>query len=238
MTAMYTYSAPLYDALYHFKDYAQAAQLLEVHVRRASPHAASLLDVGCGTGRHLEHLSRTYQVEGVDLSEPMLQIARMRCPSVTFHQADMTELALGRTFDVVTSLFSAVAYVQTVDRLNRAVTAMARHVNPGGVLIVEPWIDVDRYRVGEQVQNVVEQADRRISWSYRHKISGRMSVFDIHYVVETSAGVTRFRETHQMGLFSHAEYEDAFRAAGLTVTYDQEGLFGRGMYSGVRGASW
>ena len=33
-----------------------------------APDASSLLDVGCGTGRHLELLRQRYEVEGLDLS--------------------------------------------------------------------------------------------------------------------------------------------------------------------------
>ena len=55
----------------------------------------------------------------------------------------MTDFDLATTYDAVTCLFSAIGYVRTVDRMNRAVACMARHVKPGGVLIVEPWITPD-----------------------------------------------------------------------------------------------
>ena len=37
-----------------------------------APRASSLLDVGCGTGRHLELLRERYEVEGLDVSPAML----------------------------------------------------------------------------------------------------------------------------------------------------------------------
>jgi ubiquinone/menaquinone biosynthesis C-methylase UbiE len=47
--------------------------------------AGSLLDVACGTGKHLEQLMRWYQVEGLDLDDGLLAIARERLPGVPLH---------------------------------------------------------------------------------------------------------------------------------------------------------
>jgi SAM-dependent methyltransferase len=72
---------------------------------------ASILDIGCGTGRHALELSkRGYRVTGVDLSEGMLSQARAKAEElgldVTFIQADATkpiELA-SAPFDACISL--------------------------------------------------------------------------------------------------------------------------------------
>jgi cyclopropane fatty-acyl-phospholipid synthase-like methyltransferase len=64
-----------------------------------------ILDMGCGTGRHaLELARRGYQVMGVDLSDGMLQQARMIAEAeglktVTFQQADATRYAAESAFD-------------------------------------------------------------------------------------------------------------------------------------------
>jgi trans-aconitate methyltransferase len=125
--------------VFHSKDYAGEAEQIHEIVQRLVPGAASLLDVACGTGRHLEQLRRWYEVEGLDLDPAMLRHARSRVPEVTLHEGDMRDFALGREFDAVTCLFSAIALVQTVEGLAQAVATMASHLRLGGVLIVEPW---------------------------------------------------------------------------------------------------
>src|SRR4051812_47649865 len=131
---MYTKSAKFYDQLYDFKDYGAAVEELREYLQRLLPNAKTLLDVACGTGRHLEHLGRHFQVEGLDINEQFVGMARRRCPGATFHQLDMTAFDLGRTFDVVTCLFSAVAYVKSVENLRYTVANLARHANPGGIV--------------------------------------------------------------------------------------------------------
>ena len=109
-------------------------------VRRVTPAASTLLDVACGTGRHLEFLQQHFQVEGLDLSPDMLEVARARCPGVPFHEGSFVDFHLGRLFDAVTCLFGSIGYAGTPDGLHQAIGSMARHLKPGGVLIVEPWL--------------------------------------------------------------------------------------------------
>ena len=231
---MFTRSARFYDALYAFKDYVAAAEQLHALIGRLAPDARSLLDVGCGTGRHLEELQRWYTVAGLDIDPQMVTIARGRLPGVPVHQADMVGFDLHREFDVVTCLFSAIAYVRTPDRLRAAVAGMARHVRPGGLLLVEPWISPEQYWVGRVTTNFVDEPELKIAWMYTSDIDGRVSVFDINYLVGTPEGVDHLTERHEMGLFTEEEYLGAFEAAGVTAGRDAEGPFGRGLYVGVR----
>lgn len=65
---------------------------------------ASILDVGCGTGRHcIELAKRGYRATGVDLSPGMLEVARAKAAGagveVEFVEADATQFELGKTFD-------------------------------------------------------------------------------------------------------------------------------------------
>jgi SAM-dependent methyltransferase len=136
---MFRKSQRFYDAIYAWKDYPAEVERLDAAIRARTPNARTLLDVACGTGRHLELLRARYQVEGVDLDPEMLEIARARLgPEVPLHLGDMVDFDLGKRFDVVTCLFSSVAYAVTPDRLASAIAAMTRHVAQPGVLVVDP----------------------------------------------------------------------------------------------------
>jgi ubiquinone/menaquinone biosynthesis C-methylase UbiE len=51
---------PFYDALYDFLDYRAAVEQLREVIQTRAPQAATLLDVACGTGQHLQHFQEFY----------------------------------------------------------------------------------------------------------------------------------------------------------------------------------
>jgi ubiquinone/menaquinone biosynthesis C-methylase UbiE len=231
---MYTRSVQYYDALYHFKDYTAASNRLHHLLQRHHSTAETLLDVACGTGKHLEYLRNYYQAEGIDVNPDMLKIARQRCPEVTFHQANMVDFCLEHNFDVITCLFSSIAYVKTRENLEKTVHSMVRHLRPGGVVVIEPFFSPENYRTGTITANFVDEPDLKIAWMYTSDPpQDRVAVLDIHYMVGTPESVSHFEERHEIGLFTHEEYLRVFHAAGLDGHYDPKGLFGRGMYLGL-----
>jgi ubiquinone/menaquinone biosynthesis C-methylase UbiE len=229
---MFTKSAHLYDAMYSFVDYEAMATELRELIRERLPGASTLLDVGCGTGRHLSYFGRDYDVEGLDIDEQLLSHARQRCPAVPFHEASMVDFELDHRFDVITCLFSAIGYVQTVSQMRQAVATMARHLEPGGLLIIEPWFEPDSFWIDTITANHVDQPDLKVAWMYPSKREGDVSVLDIHYLVGTPERVEHFSEQHRIGLFTKEEHLDAFRDAGLDVSFDPKGPRERGLYVG------
>jgi SAM-dependent methyltransferase len=232
---MFTKSARFYDAIYSGKDYSEEARRLKGFIaeNRRSPGNV-LLDVACGTGGHVPYLRDVFAYEGLDLDPNMLAIAGERYPNIPFHQGDMVDFDLGRRFDVVTCLFSSIAYTRTPEKLEQATATMSRHLLPGGILLVGPFFAPDAWIVGQPHAMFVDQPDLKVA---RMNVSGQrdnIALLDFHYLVATPDGVEQFTEHHELGLFTDDEYRHAFTAAGLDVVYDAEGLIGRGLYIGVR----
>jgi SAM-dependent methyltransferase len=234
---VYTKSAAYYDQLYHFMDHAGLAARVRERVLERVPTARTLLDVGCGTGQHLRHLSSTFEVEGVDLNPDLLRIARERCPGMPLHEGDMATFTLPRRYDVIICLFSSIAYVRTLDRMRAAVANFARHLNPGGLVLVEPWFTPETFWTDTLTGNVADHGELKIYWMYTSRRVDRLSVLDIHYLVGHPSGVEHFTERHEMGLFTHAEYLTAFRDADLEPEHEPIGVFRRGLYLGRDGAT-
>lgn len=222
---MFTMSAQIYDAIYSAKDYAGEARRLKAFIAEHKRSAGNtLLDIACGTGGHVPYLRDEYAYEGLDLDSQMLAVARERNPGIAFHQGDMCDFDLGRQFDVVACLFSSIGYAGTVEKLGLAIGAMARHMLPGGVLLVGPFFPPEAWHVGQPHAIFVDQPNLKIA---RMNVSGRrdnIALLDFHYLVATPEGIEHFTEHHELGLFT---------GAGLDVVHDAEGLIGRGLYIGA-----
>jgi ubiquinone/menaquinone biosynthesis C-methylase UbiE len=233
---VFTRSARLYDAIYHWKDYTAEAVWIHELVQARKPGAATLLDVACGTGAHLVELARLYRCVGVDVDPKLLAVARERVPAdVELREADMRDFDLGRRFDAVTCLFSSIGYVDGVDELGRAVASMARHLEPGGVLVVEPWLSPERVVIPHVAAVFVDEPELKIARMNAIEVDGNRSILELHYLVGRPDGVEHFTELHELTLFTDDEMLAAFRSAGLEVEHDADGgPMGRGLYLGVR----
>lgn len=234
---MFTKSEAFYDAIYSpMKDYArETGQIYAVIQQYKRSPGNTLLDVACGTGRHISFLQRDYIVEGLDLDEQMLAIARQRNPGVIFHHADMVDFDLEHKFDVIVCLFSSIGYAKTIPRLHQTLQTMRRHLYPGGVVVIEPWLTPEQYEVGHLAATFVNEPDLKIARMNKSEVREGVSIMNFHYLVATSEGIEYFTELHELGLFSHQNYLDAFRANALDVVHDADPkeLMGRGLYIGI-----
>jgi SAM-dependent methyltransferase len=222
-------SQHLYDAIYSWKDYPAEAERLRPLLR-----GDSILDVACGTGGHIPHLRGAFEVVGVDIDPAMVEIARRKNPGVELHVADMRAFDLGRTFGSVICLFSSIAYLQSVEDLEAALRCFARHAEPGGAVLVEPWVQKDSFQ-SRPPQLLSHQGDELTIARMGHvEVAGDFSLLHLHYLVGSKEGVQHLQEVHTLRLFTDAEYRGAFEAAGLTVEHDPEGPMGRGLYAGRR----
>lgn len=222
--------------MYGDKSFIDEAATLRAIVERRRPGARTLLDVGCGTGGHLIHTREWIAVEGLDLSESMLEVARHKLPDVPLHAGDMRSFALDRRFDVVTSLFSAIGYVRSVEELEAAVATMARHLEPGGLLAIEPWFTPGQWQPGRKVRGglLVDRDDLKVARLVVSEIQGRFAVTPMHHLVATPGGVEHFVETHELFLAEVDELRAAFTAAGLVDVEFVPGVLVRGLWLGQR----
>jgi len=224
-------TARYYDKIYAFKDYAgEVRTLVEFISAEIGDRRGRLLDVACGTGAHLEHLHAHFDVEGLDLSGALLEVARERLPDVPLHRGDMRTFTLQTRFDVITCLFSSIGYMTTGDDLAAAIRRMADHLNADGVLVVEPWFTPDQWMANTTHAMLVDEPDLKIARVNTSLVEGRVSIVDLHHSIATPEETTHVLEKHRLGLFTVDEMKAAFAAAGLRVRHDDEGITGRGLY--------
>jgi SAM-dependent methyltransferase len=234
---MFTLSAKYYDALYRAlgKDYVQeSARITGLLDQYGVARGAAVLDAACGTGAHLVHLKGTYACEGLDIERSMLTIAAARVPEVALHQADIISFNLSKKFDAIVCLFSSIGYVPNVVRLNQTLQTFARHLNPGGVVIIEPWYTPEQWVDGHLNALYVDESDLKVARMNVSRRDQNVSIINFHYMVGSSDGIRTFSEPHRLTLFTRAEYEAAFRSAGFTVQFEEQGLTDRGLYIGSK----
>lgn len=217
-----------YDLLYRDKDYEGEARYVHELIARQRPGARSVLDLGCGTGRHAALLAqRDYQLTGVDLSEEMLKVARESAPQLSFVQGDVRSVRLGKTFDVVLSLFHVMSYQTTNADLRAALATLREHLAPGGLFVFDCWYGpaVLTSRPETRVKRL-EDAALQVTRLAEPVLYPNDNLVDVNYQVlirdKQSGAVQELRETHKMRYLFAPELELLLEGAGLRLTQTSE----------------
>jgi len=158
MTALPSpYDAPeLYDlVLSHFDDD------LRFWFEEARRGGGPVLDVACGTGRvMLSLLDHGVDVDGVDLSGPMLERLRAKATSkgmaVRAALADMRDFTMPRRYARVFITFNGFAHCETVEDQLRCLRCCREHLEPGGALVVHMSYPAASYWVEPESERVLE----------------------------------------------------------------------------------
>ena len=79
----------------------------------------------------------------------------------------------------------------------------------------------------------MDEPELKVAWM-QDGARGSTSRLDIHYLAGTADGIEHCVERRELGLFTHEEYTDALRNAGLDIEYEPHAVFGRGSYIGVK----
>jgi len=232
---MYNQSARYYDALYGSlgKDYAaEAARIAQIIGDRSRSGGNALLDVACGTGKHIEFLRDRFACEGLDVARSMIDIASERNPGVPFHLGDMIGFNLGKRFDAIICMGGAIAYAPNTQRLDQTLQTLARHLKPGGAVIVEPWVRPEDWQDGAVHALYVDDPNLKVARMSVSRRDANVSVLNFHYMVASRDGIRTFTEPHRLTLFTDDQYRNAFRNARLFVDHEAGGFAGRGLYVG------
>jgi SAM-dependent methyltransferase len=131
--------APIYDEFTHRNDYEMWFGVLLPRLEELGLQTGRLLDVACGTGRAFAPmLRRGWRITASDISAEMVARAREKEPRVEeIEVADMRELPLYGSFQLVWALNDAVNYLLGDEDLGSAFRAMGANLAPEGLMVFD-----------------------------------------------------------------------------------------------------
>lgn len=196
---------------------AEAGKYVELILAHAAERPVTMLHLGSGAGGMDRVFKRHFTVTGIDLSRGMLARARAAHREVEYLEGDMRHVRLGRQFDVV-AIPDAIDYMASLEDLDLAIGTAARHLRPGGLLLVigktaETFRDNNFAYTGERdgvhvtlLEN--NRVDRRRPGTYEAVLV---------YLVRRDGELEIDVDRHVLGLFSRADWKRVFRSHGLEL---------------------
>ncbi|HEY7127933.1 MAG TPA: class I SAM-dependent methyltransferase [Ktedonobacterales bacterium] len=148
----YDLIAPYYDL-----EHASYQDDVDLYLNYAAATGAPILEIGCGSGRLLLPLAQQgYEVVGVDSSQVMLKRAQERLNDaglthlVKLVEGDARKLALDQRFRLAFVGLNSFAQFTTRTEQQAVLTALAAHLVPNGVLLLDlPNADLRRFQQAE-----------------------------------------------------------------------------------------
>lgn len=225
--------ANYYDLIYSWKDYKKETALLRKIIRKHQrSKGKSLLEVACGTGNYIQYLKDDFSIVGTDLSADMLKVARQKFPNIPLIESDMCKVRLNDSFDAIVCLFGSIGYLKTYGNLRKALRNLSRLLNPGGVMLIEPWLRRSTFHAGSPHLNTYSDVNLKVARLCVSRLVRNCSVMDMEFLVaERNGKVRHFVERHELGLFEPKLVLKIMREVGLRAEYMKEGLIqDRGLY--------
>lgn len=216
-----------YNAFYNDKDYVKEAGQVDQLIKTYAKNVHSLINFGCGTGRHdVELTNLGYTCTGIDISEGMIAVAkknsRVSGKMIDFSVADVRYYEPIKKFDAVISLFHVMSYQNSNEDILGAFRSARKSLDKDGLFIFDAWYgpgvlsDKPAVRVKE-----VEDEKYKLVRIARPVMHDKENVVDVCYevlVIDKNTNVTRqINEVHKMRYFFKPEIEYLLKDAGFEL---------------------
>ena len=218
------YSAA-YDLLNEGKPYGDEVVFMQniySDIAGKSQKILSVLDLGCGSGKHLAEFDSSAKKVGVDKSQSMLDEAMSRkIPHSDFVLNDICTVNVDLHFDLVYSLFHVLSYQVSEQDLILFFRTIARHLKKDGVAVVDfwhrtPWDqDPPFTRITRRKSRDVEII--RISEPKYNLLTGVVEIHMDLFAKTAGDEFAHFTEDHTMRSYTLTELSLAAQIAGLEI---------------------
>nr|WP_108170012.1 class I SAM-dependent methyltransferase [Thaumasiovibrio occultus] len=132
--ALYTDLSGYYDLMCADIDYQAQSHFVRRLHQLFGNGGTSHLDLACGTGPHIRHfVDSGFQCQGLDLNQPMLDRAKLRCPEADFILDDMCAFSVAAPVDVITCFLYSIHYSGTIANLKACIESAHAALAPGGM---------------------------------------------------------------------------------------------------------
>ena len=134
------FDSVFYHQLYANRSEKEAINFIDALLEQLMPAAnASMLDLGCGAGRHAKYLaSKAFNVTGLDLAASSIRTAKkFESSNLHFATHDMRNPFGKNCFDYVFNFFTSFGYFKNNEENHQVIRNIHQSLKPGGLLVLD-----------------------------------------------------------------------------------------------------
>ena len=208
--ALYTDLSGYYDLMCADIDYQAQSSCIHRLQQIFGNGAKTHLDLACGTGPHVRHfIDLGYQSSGLDINQPMLELAAARCPEAQFSLQDMSNFSVDEPLDLITCFLYSVHYNADLKKLKECIVNVHNALKPGGTFCFNV-VDKNKINNDLYVRHTAQQQEAALTFSSAWNYAGHGEKQSLKIRIEkTDAQETKiWHDEHPMVAFSFDELKD------------------------------
>jgi len=171
-TAIYTDLSGYYDLMCADIDYQAQSYCIHRLQQLFGNAGGRHLDLACGTGPHVRRfIDAGYESSGLDINQPMLDRAAIRCPEARFSRQDMCGFRVDQPVDLITCFLYSIHYSGSIERLNACIASVHAALADDGFFCFNA---VDKHTIDNDsfVSHTAKHADGMFNFSSGWYYSG------------------------------------------------------------------
>jgi ubiquinone/menaquinone biosynthesis C-methylase UbiE len=205
--ALYTDLSGYYDLMCLDIDYQTQSNCIRRLHQLFGNDGKTHLDLACGTGPHVQHfIDLGYQSSGIDINQPMLDIALTRCPEAQFFRRNMSDFSVAEPLDLITCYLYSIHYNDGIDKLKGCITSVHQALKTHGIFCFHV---VDKTKINNNlfVKHTAKQEDNLFTFSSGWQYCGSGNKQSLKLSIEkTNTEETQvWNDEHAMVAFSFDE---------------------------------
>lgn len=209
----YKIFAEVYDIL----NYDMPYNLWLDIINEVKGDAASILDIGAGTGEILKML-RAKRKLGIDNSEEMIKIARENDPVSEYRVQDMVTMELDETFELITATADVLNYAPSRESFAAVLKNVYNHLSAGGVFIFD--VHTEHKMQNDFNYELYSDSTDDIFYTWQ-TVPGEeeLSVWhELTFFIRNSGDLyKKYEETHYQQTYKHSEILKMINEAGFII---------------------
>ena len=209
------FDSSFYHVLYANRSEQEATDFVDELIAELRPNEnASMLDLGCGNGRHSKRLAAEgFKVTGLDLAASSIRSAkRFESDSLRFYRHDMRVPFGVNCFNYVFNFFTSFGYFENDDDHQRVVANISASLTHKGVLVMD-YLNV-RFAEKNLVRFETKETDG-VFYKIERWTDSKFLFKKI--VVENFQGEKPLEFVEQVAKFSIADFDLMFKRSGLQI---------------------
>jgi ubiquinone/menaquinone biosynthesis C-methylase UbiE len=208
--ALYTDLSGYYDLMCADIDYQAQSHCIQRLHKIFGNNGITHLDLACGTGPHVRHfLDRGFFSSGLDINQPMLDKAAIRCPEAQFSLQDMSEFISAEKVDLVTCFLYSIHYNANIEKLKECIVSVHNALNTDGIFCFNV---VDKHKINNDlfVKHTAKNHDNLFTFSsgWYYSGTGEKQTLKLRIEKTTTEETFVWHDQHPMVAFSFIELKD------------------------------